>query len=271
MANKYLAREDAPISSALWSKIDSAMLEAAKSQLAGRRLLHVEGPFGIGLKTIPTEDQVVIASTKSTAEVVASGTTPVAMIRTTFLLSARDLASYERDAVVLDVQPVVEAAMACARMEDDLLFYGSPKVHAAGLLTVKGAQQLKLLSWDKAGGPSNDIIQAVTVLDNAGYHGPYTLALAPSRYNALLRWMPGHHRSELEHAKTIVTDGIIKAANLKDGGVLIASGRQYASIVLGQDMAVGFVGPSGNDLEFSISESLALHVRQPASICILEG
>ena len=52
--------------------------------------------------------------------------------------------------------------------------------------------------------------------------------------------------------------------------MLLASGLQYASIAIGQDMVVGFVGPKG-ELEFSISESLALRIRQPKSICVLEG
>jgi hypothetical protein len=34
-------------------------------------------------------------------------------------------------------------------------------------------------------------------------------------------------------------------------------------------MTTGFVGPVGDSLEFSISESLALLVREPASICVL--
>jgi len=58
---------------------------------------------------------------------------------------------------------------------------------------------------------------------------------------------------------------------LKEGGVLLASGVQFASIVIGQDMAVGFVGPSDGDLEFSMTESLALHVRQPGAVCVLEA
>ena len=50
---------------------------------------------------------------------------------------------------------------------------------------------------------------------------------------------------------------------------LLATGKQYASIVLGQDMTTGFVWPAGDSLGFSISESLALLVREPASICVL--
>jgi uncharacterized linocin/CFP29 family protein len=52
--------------------------------------------------------------------------------------------------------------------------------------------------------------------------------------------------------------------------LLLASGRQFASIVLGQDMSVGFIGPVGEDLEFSISESLALLIREPKAICALK-
>ena len=66
-----------------------------------------------------------------------------------------------------------------------------------------------------------------------------------------------------------MTGGVFKAPVLKTGGVLLATGKQYASIVIGQDMTTGFVGPVGDSLEFSISESLALLVRDPASICVL--
>ncbi len=65
------------------------------------------------------------------------------------------------------------------------------------------------------------------------------------------------------------TAGIVKAPALGDGGVLLATGKQYAEIVLGQDMTVGFIGPSAEELEFSISESLALLIRQPKAICAL--
>jgi len=35
-------------------------------------------------------------------------------------------------------------------------------------------------------------------------------------------------------------------------------------------MAIGFIGPIGEKLEFSISESLALLIRQAQAICVLE-
>ena len=121
------------------------------------------------------------------------------------------------------------------------------------------------------GQAANDIIKAVTLLDESGFHGPYSLALAPSRYNQLYRLYPRGNMTELSHLQSIVTAGIFKASVLKEGGVMLASGLQYASIVIGQDMSVGFIGPSDGGLDFSISESLALHVRQPKSICVLQA
>lgn len=262
MANKYLAREDAPFGAETWKDLDAAMAAAAKSQLVGRRLLHIEGPFGLGLKVVPLQD------TETKSGLITSQVLPVPLIQTTFTLRIRDLASYERDGVSLDTSAVAEAAITCARMEDELIFNGAPGI--PGLLTAQSANTLKLSSWAEIGTAANDIIQAVTTLDNAGFHGPYALALAPSRYNLLFRRYERGNFSEMEHVKTIVTEGIFKAPVLKSGGVLLASGRQYAVIVLGQDMTIGFIGPAVDKLEFSVSESLVPFIRQPQAVCVLQ-
>ena len=245
MANKYLAREDAPLGPETWKLLDAAMMEAAKSQLVGRRLLHIEGPFGLGLKVVPLQD------VEKEPGLIASEFLPVLLIQKMFTLGGRDLASYEREGIALDISAVREAAIECARSEDGLIFNGAPPL--TGLLTVEGSNELELSSWDEVGSAAEDIIRAMTILDGAGFHGPYSLALAPSRYNLLFRRYPQGNFSEMEHVKTMVTEGVFKAPILGSGGVLLASGRQFASIVLGQDMAVGFIGPVGEKLEFSIS------------------
>jgi uncharacterized linocin/CFP29 family protein len=265
MANKYLAREDAPFGGDVWKALDDAMLEAAKAQLVGRRLLDLEGPYGFGLKSVPLMD----AATES--GLIASNTLPVVLIQEGFDLGARDLANFEARGITLDRSAVAEAAVAVAQREDALIFNGSEELGVPGLMTVEGANSLALSDWGDVGTAAQDMIQAVTVLDQAGFHGPYTLALAPARYNLLFRRYERGNFSEMEHVKTIVTDGVYKAPGLGDGGVLLATGRQNASIVLGQDMTVGFVGPEGDRIAFSISESLVPRVRRPNAICVLEG
>lgn len=261
MANKYLSRGDAPFGDETWEALDSATIKAARSVLAGRRLLHVEGPYGLGLKGVPLADREA-GEGMHTAQFA-----PLTLLQTEFELATRDLAAYERDKTYLDLGPVAEAAIACAQMEDNLIFHGAGGV--PGLLTVDGAQKVKLSGWTEVGKAADDIIKAVTNLDEAGFHGPYTLALAPPLYNLLLRLHKQGKMTELDHVKTIVTEGVYKAPALSEGGVLMATGQQFATLVLGQDMTIGFIGPEGGRILFTISESLALLIRQPKAVCVL--
>jgi uncharacterized linocin/CFP29 family protein len=261
MEQKFLGRNDAPIEAGTWQTIDAVMSEAARGVLSGRRLLHIEGPYGLGLKAIPLQDS------DEKNGLITSNFLQVPLIQTTFQLSKRDLAAHEREGLPFDLGPVAQAAIAVATREDTLIYQGAQNL--PGLLTAKGIGSQKLSSWEGIGTAAEDVIRAVTLLDEAGFHGPYSLALAPALYNHLFRRYPESALTELEHIRSIVTDGVFKAPVLESGGVLIASGRQYASIVIGQDMAVGFIGPAGEKLEFSVIESLAPWIRIPAAICAL--
>ena len=262
MENKYLGRAEAPIAPETWSLIDSTMIGAAKSQLAGRRLLAIEGPFGFGLKVIP------IADTEMEGGIVGSTFVPVTQIGTSFSLGKRDIAAFERDKKTLDTGAVAAAAIECARQEDKLIFSGVEGI--PGLLSVEGSSSQTLTKWDKVGMASDQIIEAVTKLDDAGFHGPYCMALAPAQFNLLLRRYPQGDGTELDHIRTIVTEGVVKAPGLKKGGVLLASGQQYVSLVIGQDMTVGYNGPVEDSLDFFILETLALLIRAPEAICVLK-
>ncbi|AGB03769.1 family 1 encapsulin nanocompartment shell protein [Methanoregula formicica] len=261
METSYLGREDAPLSAGTWKLLDATMIEAAKSQLAGRRLLSIEGPFGFGLKAVPLSDCEVAEG------ITASPFLPVNLVTTTFFLNKRDIAAAERDNLMLDLDPVACAAMSCAAKEDGIIFSGIGDT--PGLLGAEGSGSLALTTWDKVGTAADQIISAVTKMDDAGFHGPYCLGLAPSRYNLLLRRYPQGDGTELDHIRSIIGGDVVKAPALKTGGVLLASGKQYCSIVIGQDMSIGFVGPAGDAYEFSISESLALFIRAPEAICVL--
>jgi uncharacterized linocin/CFP29 family protein len=265
MADKYLAREDAPFGADVWQALDGAMVEAARAQLVGRRLLELEGPYGLGLKSVPLADKTMASG------LIASQTLPVILLQEAFDLGARDLAEFEAGGITLDRSPVAEAAITVAQREDALIFSGSEELDVPGLMTVEGANSIPLSDWGDVGTAATDLIEAVTVLDQAGFHGPYALALAPARYNLLFRRYERGNFSEMEHVKTIATDGVYKAPSMGEGGVLLATGRQVASIVMGQDMAIGFVGPEGDRIAFTISESLVPRIRRPNAICVLEG
>ncbi len=271
MTTELLNRGDAPFSDKVWTAIDAAVVGAAKSQLGARRVLPVEGPYGLGLKSLPVRDLPAVEPlAPDSATMTGAAPPPVVSIASGFRLAARDIAAFEERGLLLDLGEPARAAISVAFQEDALLFNGAKDFAADGLLTAKGVHQAKLKDWAQVGTAATDIIEAVTKLDAAGFHGPYSLALAPDRYNLLLRRYPQGAGTELEHLRLIATEGVSKAAAIRAGGVLLAWGAQYSSIVLGQDLMAGFVGPSGRDYEFTVSESLALRLLQPSSVVALK-
>ena len=266
MANKYLGREDAPFGDEIWGMLDEVVISVAKAQLSGRKLLNIEGPHGLQMKSFPLLDKVV---SENCTTLTSSAVMPIPMIETIFSLGTRDLATFEETGFSLDTSAVAKAAMCAAAAEDELVFQGNEALGIQGLLTSEGAQQVKLGNWEDIGTAASDIINAVTTLDEAGFHGPYLLALAPALYNKLHRLYPQGYQIELQHIESIVGGSVIKASGIKSGGVLIAEGNQYATILIGQDMTTGFVGPEESSLKFKITESLVPYIKVPASICVL--
>ena len=268
MASKYMARDDAPFGEQIWAKIDEIVTGAAKAQLSGRRLLDIEGLFGLDLKSVPLNDEPVA---DGAVKMLSSKALPIPLLQAEFTLSARDLATFEQTGFSLEPESIATAAMAVAAQEDALIFDGHKDLGIAGLMSAKGAQSVKLGNWDEVGTAAADVIKAVNLLDAAGFHGPYLLGLNPGLYNLLFRLYPQGYQVEMQHVESIVGGKVIKAPGIKKGGVLLASGSQFASIIVGQDMTTGFIGPDGADFRFKIVESLAPRIRVPSSVCVLQG
>jgi uncharacterized linocin/CFP29 family protein len=262
MSIDALGRTGSPVSEHVWEALDKTMVGAATSQLTGRRLLDVRGPYGLGLKSVALPDE------DAGDGLIVSGTVPLALIQRSFTLSARDLAAYEHESTSLDLAPLAEAAIEVARREDEVVFAGTRR--APGLTTIEGVASVPLPAWDALGSAVGTVIAAATRLDENGFHGPYALAVSPARYNLLLRRLETGVVSELDTIREIATDGVFKAPVLDDAGVLIAVGAQFAHIVVGQDMSLGFVGPTADGrFEFTISESLAVRVLERGAVCVI--
>jgi uncharacterized linocin/CFP29 family protein len=270
MSEQYLHRGDAPFGDSVWEQIDRTVVESAKSQLSGRRLLHTMGPFGLGFKAVPLSDTRSDGKAVEGVTVSASCAMPVAMLRSDFTLSVRDIAAFEQSGTPLDLGEAAKAAIAVARQEDQLVYSGFQPLGATGLLNTPGTRSIKLKSWNEVGAAVDDIISAATELDNAGFHGPYALALTPKTYNTLFRKYAQGEMTELEHIRQIATDGVVKAAGIQGGGVLVDTSGPFANIVLGQDLMTTFVGPAPGEYQFSLFESLTLWLRVPQAVCVLK-
>ncbi|MBP8954646.1 MAG: bacteriocin family protein [Armatimonadetes bacterium] len=268
MNGDFLARGDAPFGPDVWKRIDDTVVGAATSQLSARRLLEIDGPYGLGLKSIPGSDRPT--GSGEGAVMGFSPTMPVSTIQAEFAIPVRDIANFESTGIPFDTSAVARAALDCARQEDDLIFNGSKEMGLAGLLSADNVASVSLTQWAEPGDAFENILQAVNALDQAGLHGPYSLALAPALFNGLHRRYPQGSMTEMMHVAQLVTGGIVKAPAISAGGVLVAVGKQYVSIVIGQDLMTGFIGPEAGQLTFFVMESLALRIANPSAVCVIK-
>ena len=263
-----LNRGHAPFPAHIWGMIDEAAASAARDRLTGRRFLDLEGPFGLGLTVIEIgNDDYCRQPGPDEAGQILGRAIQVPMIRKSFRISIRRVAAHLDNGQPLDLSPAQDAAEAVADREEELIYQGQPAFGVHGLLNVEGRQQVEGGDWTQPNAALNDVLQAATRLDEAGFHGPYALALAPALYNNLFRLFPGTDVIGVEHLRRLATAGIYKAPI--EGGVLVDT--RVGVLVLGQDFSAGYSSQDGVHYYLYISESIVLRIDEPRAICVISA
>lgn len=262
----YLSHGNLPFPSSIWNKIDETAVEAARERLTGRRFLEIEGPFGVGLTAIELgNDDYCRQPEPDEAGAVMGRAISVPMLRKSFRLSVRRIAAHLDDGQPLDLTPVEDAAEAVADREEEFIYRGQPDFQLGGLLTIAGRHELPGGDWSAIDRALEDVLAGVTLLDEAGYRGPYALALAPALYNGLFRLYPGTDTLQVEHLRRLCTRGIYKAQI--DGGVLVDP--RLGKLIIGQDLRSGYASQDGIHYQLYLRESLVLRIDEPEAICTI--
>ena len=263
----YLNRNQAPFDDKIWDAIDEAAVDAARERLTGRRFLDVEGPFGVGLTSIEVgNDDCCRQPEAHEAGAIMGRAVSVPMLRRSFRLSIRRVAAHLESGQPLDLAPAQDAAEAVADREEEFVYRGQPDFGVFGLLTAEGRQHHEGGDWSILDGALHDVLVAATKLDDAGFRGPYALALAPALYNGLFRIYPGTDTLQLEHLKRLCTRGIYKAP--VEGGLLVDAPR-VGVLVVGQDLRAGYIGQDGVHYQLYVAESLVLRIDEPKAACTI--
>ena len=256
----------APESPELLNKIEEAAVSAARDILSGRRIIDVEGPYGLGLTAVEVGNADLCRQPgPGEASAVLSHALSLPMIYRRFSLSRRRIAAFREMGQPLNLKVVEDAAQAVAMREEEFIYQGQPDFHLQGLLNADGRNTLQGGDWTSVDQVLENVIAAVNTLDSKGYRGPYGLALAPALYNNLFRRYPGSDLLQIEHLKRLCTRGIVKAQI--EGGVLVA--KDVGSIVLGQDLQIAYLSPDAAHENFAVTESLALKIEAPDAICTI--
>lgn len=270
MSLSLLNRDDAPFDQQFWDTLDDTIKNVAQTQLSVRKLLYTEGPCGLGMQFVPGNEKPVKALEEGPDISLPQGI-PLVQLSSSFSIAARDIEAFQKAGLKINLENLINSLLKITSQEDKLLLYGIKASGLYGLMSHPEVLRMKLEPWDQVGDAVESILKATEILDKEGFHGPYSLALSTNLYNKLFRRYPNTEIIEMDHLKILVTEGIIKSTGIDSGGILLASALEYASIVLGQDLVAGFEGPSARDYVFTLSETVALRIVVPKSICVLES
>ncbi|MGA2960989.1 MAG: family 1 encapsulin nanocompartment shell protein [Candidatus Korobacteraceae bacterium] len=231
-----LHRELAPISEAAWAQIEEETSRTLKRYLAGRRVVDVREPGGIGLSAVGTGHLRAIATPGDGIVARQREVKALVELRVPFELDRQAIDDVERGANDSDWQPAKDAARQIAFAEDGAIFEG---YGAAGIGGIRQGTSNPIMTL-----PSNvreypaAIAQGLSRLRLVGVDGPYSVLFGADAYTALAE-TSDHGYPVLEHVKRLVDDKIIWAPAIAGAFVLTSRGGDFA-LRLGQDTSIGY-------------------------------
>ncbi|NLG50457.1 MAG: bacteriocin family protein [Chloroflexi bacterium] len=253
----YLMRESAPLASETWAKIDDMVVTVARKTLIARRFIDLVGPLGWGVEISPRfgfdYEQPYVAQQPEYV--------PLIELSQTFKLRGKHLAVADQTPFALDLGAAAIAAMELAKDENELVL---------GSLLKNPQCTSDIGDWTTPGGPFGAISTAIGKLRANHFDGPFALVMSPARYAQLAALMQQGQR-EIVMVESIADGGIFQWPDMADDKVLlIANAAWNLDIVVGQDIVTAYEGNDGLDHLFRVFETIALRVKRPGTVCVLQ-
>ena len=288
--DNYLMRDQSPLTTEEWQRLDELVVAVARKMLVARRFLPLTGPLGAGVQTVPvdhyafskgcihytgtelcTHEACTVEGSCDPIALLERNYITLPLVHKDFRLSWRDIATARQLGNPLDLFPAGGAATAVAMAEDDLIFQGNAEHSLPGLLTAAGTQVAKA-NWGKVEAAFKNVAAARETLVARGFFGPYALVLSPDLYAQVQRIMPNTGRLEIQFLADLAPAGVFQAPAIPaKTALLIANGPENLDLVVAQDLTTAYLGPQGMDHPFRVLESLALRIKQPQAICLLKA
>jgi uncharacterized linocin/CFP29 family protein len=247
-----LHRELAPISDAAWRDIEEETTRTLKRNLAGRRVVDVNGPGGINLSAVGTGHLKTIAPPGDGILARQRDVKTLVEFRVPFELDRQQIDDVERGANDSDLQPAKDAAQKIAYAEDRAIFEGYA---AAGIRGIRQgtSNPTMTLPADVRQYPAA-IAQALNQLRLVGVNGPYSVVLGADAYTGLAETSDNGY-PVLEHVKKLVKDVIIWAPAVAGAFVLTTRGGDFG-LHIGQDVSIGYLSHTDSVVRLYLQETL---------------
>jgi len=128
-----LHRELAPISDAAWAQIEEETTRTLKRYLAGRRVVDVPAPSGVGSPGVATGHLLSIAAPEEGIIARQHEVKALVELRVPFELTREAIDDVERGSDDSDWQPAKDAAKKIAFAEDRAIFNGYGEANIQGI------------------------------------------------------------------------------------------------------------------------------------------
>jgi uncharacterized linocin/CFP29 family protein len=251
-----LHRELAPISSSAWAEIEEEASRTLKRNLAGRRVVDVNGPAGEDFSAVGTGHLHDIQGPQDGILARQREIAPLTEFRVPFRVDRRQVDDVERGARDADWQPVKDAARLIAFAEDRAIFEG----YAAA--AIKGVRQevsnppmtlpADVLTYPEA------VAEALRYLRIAGVNGPYSVVLSADAYTAVSE-TTDHGYPVHDHIKRLISGEIVWAPAIEGAFVVTTRGGDFG-LHLGQDISIGYLSHNESSVELYLQETLTFLV-----------
>jgi uncharacterized linocin/CFP29 family protein len=247
-----LHRELAPISDAAWADIEEETTRTLKRYLAGRRVVDVHGPGGVGLSAVGTGHLKTIAAPGDGVLARQREVKALVELRVPFELDRQQIDGVERGSSDSDWQPAKEAARKIAYAEDRAIFEGYA---GAGIGGIRQGTSNPIMTLPADVRQYPDVIaQALNQLRLVGVNGPYSALLSADAYTALAETSDNGY-PVLEHVKKLVKDVIIWAPAIAGAFVLTTRGGDFG-LYIGQDVSIGYLNHTESVVRLYLQETL---------------
>ena len=263
-----LHRELAPISEAAWSQIEEETSRTLKRHLAGRRVVDVQGPGGIGLSAVGTGHLRALEAPGDGILARQREVKALVELRVPFDLDRQQIDDVERGANDSDWQPAKDAAQRLAFAEDRAIFEGYAGAGIEGIRQGT-SNPVQTLPADVRGYP-DAIAQALSQLRLVGVNGPYCAVLGADAYTGLSE-ASDHGYPVLDHVKRLVEGEIIWAPAIAGAFVLTTRGGDFG-LYLGQDISIGYLSHTDTAVRLYLQETFTfLLLTTEAAVALQPG
>lgn len=277
---EFLLRDDAPFSEEQWNRIDEIVVKTARQILTARKFINIYGPLGVGVQSINVDDfgeggqgETDFFGDNDCTPLKARGRrfSEIPLVYKDFILPCRDVETSKQIGLPLDLSSVAGAAAACAKREDELIFFGNDVSGCEGLLNASDLHKIEMSNWREGENSFSDVAKGLEVLITKGFAGRFALAVSPDLYMQMQRIQPNTGMLEIDRVKKLVDGNLYQTPVLGNNkAVLVCSEAQNVDLVVGQDFITAYLGPEKLNHALRVMETILLRIKRKDSIIVFE-